>query len=175
VSADAGDAKEATDAFQKTMAVAPGREADFAEVSRSAYKGDKGVLSLLRLDKRRPKSIDDFIIAAEQLYDTTRRTPPVTAKLEKRGISMRNGKSKVQIEGVKKSAATRKLNREKKASTISKAAKEQQSKLNREFTLINANRKGATGNATNQSPPHRVPRLAFIGGFNFGIQIMEPG
>ncbi len=42
--------------------------------------------------------------------------------LEKLGISVRNGKSKAQIEGVKKAAATRKLNREKKAASISKAA-----------------------------------------------------
>ena len=35
---------------------------------------------------------------------------------------VRNGKSKAQIEGVKKAAATRKLNRERKASSISKAA-----------------------------------------------------
>ena len=42
--------------------------------------------------------------------------------LEKLGISVRNGKSKAQIEDVKKAAATRRLNREKKAATISKAA-----------------------------------------------------
>ena len=42
--------------------------------------------------------------------------------LEKLGIMVRNGRSKAQIEGTKKSAATRRLNREKKAASIHKAA-----------------------------------------------------
>ena len=86
-SADGSDAELATAMFHESMVTARDRYADFAKIGRAAYKGNQAVLGLLRLDKRRPKAVDNFIIAADQLYDTTKWSQPVKTKLGQRGVN----------------------------------------------------------------------------------------
>ena len=189
--AEGGSAELGTADFQKAMATARGRFADFGRIARGIFKGDKPSISALGLDKRRPRAIAKFIDAAEKLYDLSKLTPAMTQKIKKRcddqwlseargevgqlkvarnlqksldggaqdataaqtaalnslvewcveyiavarvalkktpqtleklGIAVRNNRSKAQIQGVRKAAVTRKLNREKKAAALHKAA-----------------------------------------------------